>query len=42
MADRFRPDPSPEHWPYRSDPPARYFGSYERYQLRGGRISSRG
>ena len=30
--------PRPAHWPYRADPPGRYWGNYERYQLRGGQI----
>jgi macrocin-O-methyltransferase TylF-like protien len=30
--------PRPARWPYRADPPQRYWGNYARYQLGGGRI----
>lgn len=32
------PVPRPAHWPYRADPPGRYWGNYQRYQLRGGLV----
>ena len=39
MADAPTPlVPRPAHWPYRADPPGRYWGNYERYQLRGGQV----
>jgi hypothetical protein len=30
--------PCPTHWPYRADPPGRYWGNYNLYQLRGGLV----
>ncbi|MGC8475830.1 MAG: TylF/MycF/NovP-related O-methyltransferase [Acetobacteraceae bacterium] len=30
--------PRPAAWPYRADPPQRYWGNYERYQQRGGLV----
>jgi hypothetical protein len=30
--------PRPAHWPYRADPPGRYWGNYQLYQMRGGRV----
>ncbi len=30
--------PRPTQWPYRADPPQRYWGNYERYQQRGGLV----
>ena len=30
--------PRPTAWPYRADPPQRYWGNYERYQQRGGLV----
>lgn len=34
------PDPvsRPTNWPYRADPPGRYWGNYQRYQMRGGLV----
>ena len=32
----FNPVPRPTQWPYRADPPHRYWGNYHLYQMRGG------
>jgi hypothetical protein len=32
------PAPRPAHWPYRADPPGRYWGNYHLYQMRGGQV----
>jgi hypothetical protein len=32
------PVPRPSHWPYRADPPGRYWGNYHVYQMRGGQV----
>jgi len=32
------PVPRPTHWPYRADPPGRYWGNYHLYQMRGGLV----
>jgi Macrocin-O-methyltransferase (TylF) len=37
-ADDPRLAPRPERWPYRADPPQRYWGNYARYQLGGGLV----
>jgi hypothetical protein len=37
-ADDLRIAPRPERWPYRADPPQRYWGNYGRYQLGGGLV----
>lgn len=33
-----KPVPRPSPWPYRADPPGRYWGNYELYQKRGGLV----
>jgi hypothetical protein len=35
------PEPRPEPWPYRADPPGRYWGAYHVYQERGGELRLR-
>jgi macrocin-O-methyltransferase TylF-like protien len=37
-ADDRRLAPRPARWPYRADPPQRYWGNYARYQLAGGLV----
>jgi Macrocin-O-methyltransferase (TylF) len=32
------PVPLPARWPYRADPPGRYWGAYHLYQARGGQV----
>jgi hypothetical protein len=32
------PCPRPLHWPYRADPPGRYWKNYQLYQMRGGLV----
>lgn len=32
------PAPRPGRWPYRADPPNRYWGAYDVYQARGGQV----
>jgi hypothetical protein len=33
-----KPEPRPTHWPYRADPPGRYWSAYHVYQARGGQV----
>jgi hypothetical protein len=33
-----KPALRPTHWPYRADPPGRYWGAYQVYQARGGQV----
>jgi Macrocin-O-methyltransferase (TylF) len=34
----FKPVPRPTNWHYRADPPGRYWGNYDLYQMRGGLV----
>jgi hypothetical protein len=36
--ERFRPVSRPVQWPYRADPPGRYWGNYSKYQMHGGLV----
>lgn len=38
MSDPPFPLPRPAAWPYRADPPGRYWGNYQVYQMRGGLV----